>query len=86
MTPTIQRVEVTHSITLLATVTSTGIRNFSYQWRHNGTIINGETNNILIIRDVTETDNGYYTCIISNKLISQVPSNIAQLIVTSALS
>ena len=83
MTPYIQIVEVTHSVTLLATVTSTGIRNFIYQWTHNGTIINGETDNFLIISDITEIDNGYYTCIISNNLISQVSSNIAQLIVTS---
>ena len=84
MTPSIQRVEVTHSATLFATVTSAGIRNFNYQWRHNGTIINGETNNILIIHNITEIDNGYYICIISNNVISEVTSNIAQLIVASA--
>ena len=84
MTPSIQRVEVTHSATLLATVTSAGIRNFSYQWRHNGTIINGETNNILIIHNITEIDDGYYICIISNNVISKVSSSIAQLIVASA--
>ena len=84
VTPSILRVEVTHSATLLATITSTGLRNFSYQWRHNGTIIDGETDNILTIHDVTETDNGYYTCIISNYLISQVSSNKVQLIVASA--
>ena len=83
MTPSIQRVEVTHSATLVATVTSTEVRNFGYQWRHNGTIINGKTDNILIIHDATEIDNGYYTCIISNNLINQASSNVVQLIVTS---
>ena len=84
MTPSILRVEVTHTATLLATITSTGLRHFSYQWRRNGTKINGETNNILTIHDVTEIDNGYYTCIISNYLNSRVSSNKVQLIVASA--
>ena len=62
-----QSVEVTHNATFTTMVTGVGSNNFTYQWRHNGTIISGETGDTLIIRNVTTNDSGVYTCIVINK-------------------
>ena len=83
VTPLIQTVEVTHDAILLATVSGTGIKKFSYQWKHNKRIIQHEATNTLIIRNITESDSGNYQCIINNEYILQVFSNKAQLFVTS---
>jgi len=37
-----------------------------YQWRKNGTNLEGKTNNELIINNVQLSDSGYYDCVISN--------------------
>ena len=83
VTPFIQTMEVTSSTVLLATVTGMRVRRFSYQWRHNKTIIINETSDTLIINNITESDIGHYTCEIYNEYIVRVPSNIALLFVTS---
>ena len=84
ITPSIQRVEVTRNVTLLAIVTHTGLKIFNYQWRHNRRIVIGETSNFLVIHDITERDSGNYKCILSNEHINRVSSNTVKLIVTSA--
>ena len=83
VTPFIQTVEVTSNTILLATVTGMRVGRFSYQWRHNGSIIINETCDTLIINNITESDIGHYTCEIYNEYIFRVPSNIALLFVTS---
>lgn len=83
--PSIQTVEVTDTAILVAKVTGTGIKNITYQWRHNGRIIKGESSDTLIIYSVTESDGGGYRCFISNNHVNKVPSNKVQLLVTSKL-
>ena len=83
--PSIQTVEVTNDAILVAKVTGTGVKNITYQWRHNGRIIKGESSNTLIIYSVMERDGGDYICFISNNHVNKVPSNKVQLLVTSKL-
>ena len=60
--PSSQSVEVTHNATFTTMVTGVGSNNFTYQWRHNGIIISGETGNTLLIRNVTSHGAGMYNC------------------------
>ena len=64
--PSNQIVEVTHNATFTAMVTGVGSDNFTYQWRHNETVISGETN-ILIISNVTLRSTGVYNCTVINQ-------------------
>ena len=65
--PFSQSVEVTYNATFITMVTGVGSNNFTYQWRHNGTIINGETGDTLIIINVTLHDTGVYSCTVMNR-------------------
>ena len=65
--PSSQSVEVTHNATFTTMVTGVGSNNFTYQWRHNGTIISGETGDTLIIINVTLHDTGVYSCTVMNR-------------------
>jgi len=65
--PSSQSVEVTHNTTLSTTVSGVGVENFMYQWRHNGTIITGETGDTLLITDAMESDSGDYECTVTNE-------------------
>ena len=78
-----QSVEVTHNATFTTMVTGVGSNNFTYQWRHNGTIINGETGDTLVITNVMESDGGEYECIVDNEFGDTNTSTIVVLIVTS---
>ena len=60
--PSSQSVEVTHNVKFTTMVTGVGSNNFTYQWRHNETIINGETGDTLVITNVMESDGGEYEC------------------------
>ena len=80
-----QSVEVTHNATFTTMVTGVGSNNFTYQWRHNGTIISGETGDTLVITNVTESNSGEYECIVDNQLGNTNTSNVVVLIVTSEL-
>jgi len=60
-------VEVTHNTTLTATVSGVGMENFTYQWRHNRTIIDDEINDTLVITDVMTSDTGEYDCMVTNQ-------------------
>ena len=84
--PSSQSVEVTHNATFTTMVTGVGSNNFTYQWRHNGTIISGETGDTLVITNVMESDGGNYSCTVDNRLGDTVTSNVVVLIVTSELA
>ena len=84
--PSSQSVEVTHNATFTTMVTGVGSNNFTYQWRHNGTIISGETNHTLVITNVMESDGGNYICVVDNQLGDTVTSNVVVLTVTSELA
>ena len=78
-----QSVEVTRNVSFITMVTGVGSDNFTYQWRHNGTIISGETEDTLMITNVMESDGGDYECIVSNQFGDNDTSNIVALVVTS---
>ena len=84
--PSSQSVEVTHNVTFTTMVTGMRSNIFIYQWSHGGTVINGETDNILVITDVMETDSGYYECTVTNQFGYTNVSNVVVLTVTSELT
>ena len=84
--PSSQSVEVTHNATFTTMVTGVGSNNFTYQWRHNGTIISGETGDTLGITNVMESSSGEYECIVDNQLGDTNTSNVIVLTVTSELA
>ena len=84
--PSSQSVEVTHNATFTTMVTGVGSNNFTYQWRHNGTIISGETGDTLVITNVMESNSGEYECIVDNQLGDTNSSNVVILMVTSELT
>ena len=65
--PPSQSVEVTQTVKFITKVSGIGKENFSYQWRHNGVHINGETGDTLIIDGVTKDYNGNYECVVKNE-------------------
>ena len=83
--PSSQSVEVTHNATFTTMVTGVGSNSFTYQWRHNGTNISGETGDTLVITNVMESDGGNYSCIVDNQLGDTNTSNLVVLTVTSEL-
>ena len=84
--PSSQSVEVTHNATFTTMVTGVGSNSFTYQWRHNGTIISGETGDTLVITNVTESNSGNYDCIVDNQLGDTNTSAVVVLIVTSEVA
>ena len=83
--PSNQSVEVTLTATFTTMVTGVGSNNFNYQWRHNGAIINGETE-YLMITNVMESNSGEYECIVTNQFGDTDISNVVMLMVTSELT
>ena len=81
-----QSVEVTLTATFTTMVTGVGSNNFTYQWRHNGTIISRETEDTLMITNVMESDSGEYECIITNQFGDTNTSTVVMLMVTSELT
>ena len=81
--PSSQSVEVTHNVTFTTMVTGVGSNSFTYQWRHNGTIISGETGDTLMITNVMESNSGDYECIVTNQFGDNDTSNVVVLMVTS---
>ena len=79
--PSSQSVEVTHTATFTTMVTGVGSDDFTYQWRHNGTVISGEANNALIITNVMENNTGMYNCTVMNQY-GDINSSVALLVVT----
>ena len=84
--PSSQSVEVTNTATFTATVTGVGSDDFTYQWRHNRTIISGETEDTLMITNVMERDSGDYECIVTNQFGDTDTSDVVVLMVTSKLA
>ena len=62
----IQSVEVTQPVQFTTTVSGIGKENFSYQWRHNGKDIDGETSHTFKMSSVKSTDIGSYDCVVKN--------------------
>jgi len=81
VTPSSQSVEVTHTAMFTSTVSGIGVENFTYQWRHNGTIISGETGDTLMITNVMESDSGEYECNVTNEY-GDKSGSLALLIIT----
>ena len=81
-----QIVEVTHNVTFTTMVTGMRSNIFIYEWRHNGTIINGKTSDTLMITDVMESDSGNYECMVTNQFGHTNVSNTVVLTVTSELA
>ena len=82
--PSSQSVEVTLTATFTTMVT--GVGPFTYQWRHNGTIINGETEDTIMITNVMESNSGEYECIVTNQFGDTNTSPVLMLMVTSELT
>ena len=78
-----QSVEVTHTAMFTTTVSGVGVKNFMYQWRHNGANITGETRDTLMITNVMESDSGDYECIVTNEYGDSDTSDVVVLMVTS---
>ena len=77
VTPSSQNVEVTHTAIFNATVRGVGVENFTYQWRHNETILTGETGDTLAITNVMKSDSGDYECIVTNQYGDVAISTVA---------
>ena len=58
--PSSLSVEVTHNATFTTMVTGAKSDYFTYQWKHNGTVINGVIGDILMIINVMESNSGDY--------------------------
>ena len=82
--PSSQTVEVTSTATFTTMVT--GVGPFTYQWRHNGTIISGATEHTLMITNVMESNTGDYECIVTNQFGDTDTSDVVVLMVTSKLA
>ena len=80
--PSSQSVEVTHNATFVTMVTGVGSNNFTYQWRHNGTIISGETGDTLNITNLMSSDSGTYSCTVMNQY-GDSDLSLATLVVTT---
>ena len=72
-----------HTAIFTTMVTGVGCNNFTYQWRHNGSVVSGETEISLSVTNVMESDRGEYICIVSNQFGDTDASNIVVLMVTS---
>ncbi|MCK4921607.1 MAG: hypothetical protein KAS71_11210, partial [Bacteroidales bacterium] len=63
-------------------VTATGV-GLSYQWNFDGNPIIGETNDILLLNGIADTDDGSYTCVVSSTCGGPLTSNPGILTVRS---
>ncbi|XP_065898770.1 basement membrane-specific heparan sulfate proteoglycan core protein-like isoform X3 [Dysidea avara] len=84
--PPSQSVEVTQTVKFTATVSGVGKENFTYQWKHSGEGVNGETSNSLTIVSVTEDHSGTYECVVINEYGVCVTSKAAELKIRPAIT
>ena len=82
VSPSSQRVEVTHTAKFNAMASGIKMKNFVYQWETAGHNITGETGYILNIHNVSE---GYFTyrCYVRNEFGDSAVSSTVELIGTS---
>jgi hypothetical protein len=77
--PTITTQPVDQTVTTGSSVTfsvvAAGSSPLSYQWNKDGVAITGATSNIFTINPASLTDNGVYSCIVSNSFGSVVSNN-----------
>ena len=79
--------EVTYNTSFIAmNVSGVGAAEFTYQWKHNGKVMAGEVDKMLLIHDIEESDGGVYQCFVTNMLGDVGTSNSAELVVTGKLS
>lgn len=84
--PSTQTMEVTYNTSFIATnVSGVGVAGFTYQWKHDGTVMAGEESEMLMIHDIKESDSGLYQCFVTNMLGDIGVSNPAELNVTGKL-
>ena len=83
ITPLSQTVEVTCNVRFDTTVSGIGSERFLYQWYHNGSVISGENRSSLLITNVTEYNDGYYECNVTNHCGDTSMSHAAVLSITS---
>ena len=77
--PLSQSAELTCSAMFTAIVSGVGKENFSYQWKHNGEDINGETKNKLTIDGVSKDHSGTYECVVMNEYGDSSTSTVSVL-------
>jgi len=78
-----QSSEVTEMVELTCEADGYRSEQFGYQWRINGTNIDGATDKVFTILSVSEGDSGTYECVVTNHWNDMNTSNPAQLIITS---
>ena len=83
VSPALQSVEVTEVVQFTCETDGYRSDQFKYQWRINGTNIDGATDKVFTISSVSEGDSGTYQCVVTNHWNDMNTSNPAQLIVTS---
>lgn len=83
VTPHDQTVEVTHTASFVAEARGIGLKQFTYQWMHDGAIIKSGNHPTLYIHTVTEVNGGNYWCIVSNIYGDKNTSNAVVLNITS---
>jgi hypothetical protein len=66
--------------TAIFSVTASGAPTITYQWYHNGSVIQGATQDTLTLNTVQESDEGSYYCLLTNPY-GPVSSNTATLTV-----
>jgi len=84
--PFSQSVEVTHTAIFTTSVSGVGVKNFTYQWRHNGVIITNKTGDTLMITNAMESDSGDYDCFVTNQYGDNDTSKVVVLMITSKWS
>ena len=73
--PISQTVEKSLSAVFTTRTKGVGVENFRYTWFHKGEILPNENHHMLIIHRVTERNEGYYRCHVSNMYNDHVRSN-----------
>lgn len=60
-----------------------GVGDIKYQWKKGSNNISNETENVLRLESVNESDSDYYVCYVSNEYGDSAVSNVVFLDVTS---
>ena len=81
--PTTSHAEVTQTVTFTAAVREVGLMTFTYQWMHNGSLVDKENGTTLTIANIMESDGGNYSCLVTTIYGETIYSNIVTLIVSS---